>query len=167
MQRYAVRPDIVRISSDIMIAVPHGDYVLYSEVKAIEEERDRLKAENERLKANIVMHRKEHERRRNETDQERIAELEANNKFLMDYRDRLIERVKELEEERDGFRNGQEQAQFLLNGVMDANANLAAYNRKLLDENLALLNERNEARRKAEELEEARNKTQQVLEVKP
>jgi predicted nuclease with TOPRIM domain len=76
----------------------------------------------------------------------RLEELEANNTFLMQYRDRLIGRIKELEEERDGFRNGQEQAQFLLNGVMDANANLDAYNKKLLDENIILLNERNEAR---------------------
>ena len=83
---------------------------------------------------------------------ERIAELKANNTFLRDYRDRLVDRIKELEEDRDGFRNGQEQAQFLLNGVMDANANLAAYNKKLLDENIILLNERNEARRKAKSL---------------
>lgn len=62
------------------------------------------------------------------TDRDRIAALEANNKFLREYRDGLVDRIKELEKEVD---------------------KLTAYNRKLLDENLVMLNERNEARRKA------------------
>ena len=55
----------------------------------------------------------------------RIAELESNNTFLIEYRYRLIDRIKELEKEVK---------------------KLDAYNKKLLDENIILLNERNEAR---------------------
>jgi predicted nuclease with TOPRIM domain len=45
--------------------------------------------------------------------------------------DRLQEKVKELEAERDGYRNGQMQLQDTLSTVMDSNAKWAAENKRL------------------------------------
>lgn len=74
----------------------------------------------------------------------RVKELEEENRYLragcqdethqcpiVGTNNTLIERIAELEAERDGYRNGQMQLQDTLSTVMDSNAKWAAENKRL------------------------------------